>query len=184
MAEIVRFGRKGASTPARLAAFRAAEAARNSRLATLWLVILAFFSSAAIGALALPYVMPKLSSSARAPQLAYVTLQMCKSGRGSNCVVDGDTFRLNDQPIRIADIDTPETRDYGCPAEKALGDRATMRMQQLLNAGPFELQPYERDEDRYGRKLRIVIRDGRSLGRILVDEGLARIWDGSRHSWC
>ena len=57
-------------------------------------------------------------------------------------------------------------------------------MHQLLNAGAFELQPYERDEDQYGRKLRIVTRDGRSLGQILVAEGLARTWDGARHPWC
>lgn len=34
--------------------------------------------------------------------------------------------------------------------------------------------PNGRDEDKYGRKLRIVMRDGESLGGALVDEGLAR----------
>jgi micrococcal nuclease len=41
-----------------------------------------------------------------------------------------------------------------------------------------------RDEDRYGRKLRTIERDGRSLGDVLVAEGLARPWDGARRSWC
>jgi endonuclease YncB( thermonuclease family) len=44
--------------------------------------------------------------------------------------------------------------------------------------------PIERDADRYGRKLRVVTRNGRSLGDILVAEGLARRWDGRRRSWC
>ena len=41
-----------------------------------------------------------------------------------------------------------------------------------------------RDEDQYGRKLRMVTRDGRSIGEVLVGEGLARRWEGSRRSWC
>ena len=143
----------------------------------------AFFAVAAAGSVALPHLLPAPPAAA-APDIVFLTLPMCRNGQGSDCVIDGDTFRLAGQSIRVADIDTPETRDYGCAAEKTLGDRATLRMRQLLNAGPFELQPYERDEDQYGRKLRIVTRDGQSLGQLLVNEGLARPWDGSRHSWC
>jgi endonuclease YncB( thermonuclease family) len=59
-------------------------------------------------------------------------------------------------------------------------------MRALLAAGPFQLHPAPdgRDEDRYGRKLRIVTRGGRSLGDVLVDEGLARTWTGRREGWC
>jgi endonuclease YncB( thermonuclease family) len=108
---------------------------------------------------------------------------MC-DGAGWNCVVDGDTFRHEGQRIRIADIDAPEVRDFKCGSEKLLGDRATGRLRELLSAGPFELAPIDRDEDVYGRKLRVVMRDGHSLGQQLVDEGLARRWTGSRRSWC
>ena len=38
------------------------------------------------------------------------------------------------------------------------------------------MTPFGRDEDRYGRKLRVVVRNGRSLGDQLVSEGLARTW--------
>jgi endonuclease YncB( thermonuclease family) len=55
----------------------------------------------------------------------------------------------------------------------------------LLAAGPFELETIGgRDEDLYGRKLRIVTRDGRSIGDQLVAEGLARTWSGRREPWC
>jgi micrococcal nuclease len=53
-----------------------------------------------------------------------------------------------------------------------------------MNAGPFRLVAGGRDEDRYGRKLRTIARGGRSLGDMLVAEGLARRWDGGRRSWC
>jgi endonuclease YncB( thermonuclease family) len=55
---------------------------------------------------------------------------------------------------------------------------------ELINAGPIELVRRGRDEDRYGRKLRVIARHGRSLSDTLVAEGLARRWDGRRRSWC
>jgi endonuclease YncB( thermonuclease family) len=100
-------------------------------------------------------------------------------------VIDGDTFVYAGTRIRIADIDTPEVRGR-CPYETALAARATARTRQLLAAGTFELHslPSGRDEDRYGRKLRIVTRGGRSVGHMLVVEGLARTWTGRREPWC
>ncbi len=101
------------------------------------------------------------------------------------CVVDGDTLWLNGTKIRVADIDTPEISQPRCPAEKALGDRATERFIELLNQGPFELARLgSRDTDRYGRSLRIVLRNGHSIGDQLVQEGLARTWTGRREPWC
>lgn len=105
--------------------------------------------------------------------------------RGPVRVIDGDTFEYGGVRIRIADIDAPEVHGL-CPDEIARAARATERMRTLLVAGPFELRalPDGRDEDRYGRKLRIVTRSGRSLGDMLVAEGLARTWTGRREPWC
>jgi micrococcal nuclease len=103
----------------------------------------------------------------------------------NNCVVDGDTFVLDGERIRIADIDAPETSGAQCASEAALAARATARLRELLNEGAFELQAYRsRDADRYGRKLRVVLRDGSSIGDKLIAEGLARRWTGRRLPWC
>lgn len=99
-------------------------------------------------------------------------------------MVDGDTIWLHGQKIRIADINAPEVSKPDCSAERSLGERATSRLTSLLNEGGFSLEQVDRDEDRFGRKLRIVTRDGGSLGEMLVSEGLAEEWTGSRHSWC
>lgn len=100
-------------------------------------------------------------------------------------MVDGDTFYLRGEKIRIADINAPEVADPKCAAEAELGARATRRLQALLNAGPFSLRAWgDADRDQYGRQLRVVSRDGKSLGTILVAEGLARPWTGRRGSWC
>lgn len=108
----------------------------------------------------------------------------CYTGGGTNCVVDGDTLWLGGQKIRMADIDAPETHEPRCAQEQALGDRATRRLRELLNNGAVSLQPIDRDVDKYGRKLRIVLVDGRSVGERLVDEGLARRYAGGRRPWC
>ncbi len=111
--------------------------------------------------------------------------QYCASAQQQNCVIDGDTVRYNGLSIRLEDIDAPETRKYKCASEAALGRRATQRLRELMNAGPFQVvYTGGRDEDRYGRKLRVIERDGRSFGATLVAEGLARPWDGARRSWC
>jgi micrococcal nuclease len=115
----------------------------------------------------------------------FSTFRLCLGGGQSNCVVDGDSIWYGGVKIRLADIDTPEVFSPKCASEAALGRRATERLQELLNAGPFEVVPSgSRDVDRYGRKLRVLERHGRSLGDILIAEGLARRWDGARRSWC
>lgn len=108
----------------------------------------------------------------------------CHTGGGTNCVVDGDTIWFQGQKIRIADIDAPETHDPQCASEKALGDRATARLHELVNSGPVSLKSIDRDEDRYGRKLRIVEVNGDSVGDTLVGKGLARWYEGGRRPWC
>ena len=125
-----------------------------------------------------------VTAAATPAAMVNVGFDICHGGSDTNCVIDGDTVRFSGMTVRIADIDTPETRDFGCMSEKVRGDQATRRMRELLNAGPFEVRGYPRDEDVYGRKLRILVRDGVSIGQMLVAEGLARTWDGSRHSWC
>lgn len=120
-----------------------------------------------------------------APAKAAPKFTLCPHGGGMNCVVDGDTIWLDGTKIRVADIDAPETHPPHCPQEAQLGQAATLRLQALLNAGPITLRAIKRDTDRYGRKLRLLMRDGQSLGMALVREGLARPYQGGpRQPWC
>ncbi|WP_434730689.1 thermonuclease family protein [Rhizobium binae] len=112
-------------------------------------------------------------------------IEKCTSAVRDTCVVDGDTLWLRGNKIRVADIDTPEISEPKCPSELALGNRATERFIALINEGPFEMQAWPgRDVDRYGRKLRVLTRNGRSLGDVLVSDGLARTWSGRQEPWC
>jgi micrococcal nuclease len=116
--------------------------------------------------------------------LAAAAFALCAEPPRTTCVVDGDTFWLNGEKVRIADINAPETHSAACPAERTLGERATRRLVALLNAGPFTLEIEGRTSDRYGRALRVVKRGNRSLGGQLVSEGLAEPWRGKRSDWC
>ena len=123
---------------------------------------------------------PAAASHPKAP----AGFRICHTGGGYNCVVDGDTIRLRGEKIRLVDIDAPETHDFRCRNEKALGERAARRLRQLLNSGPMTVQRLGRDKDRNGRKLRLVLVHGRNVGAMLVREGLARPYGGRRRPWC
>lgn len=125
-----------------------------------------------------------LGATPAAAATIHASFGTCHTGGGTNCVVDGDTIWLSGQKIRVADIDAPETHPARCAEEQALGDQATVRLQQLLNHGAVSLRAIDRDEDRYGRKLRIVLVNGTSVGDTLVGEGLARWYAGGRRPWC
>lgn len=129
--------------------------------------------------------LPRPASDVAAPsRVTGRRFVICHTGGGFDCVVDGDTAWIAGEKVRVADIDAPETHPPRCDFEADLGDRATRRLAELMNAGPFEVRSIDRDTDRYGRKLRVLVRDGRSLGDQLVAEGLARTWEGRRRPWC
>ncbi len=118
------------------------------------------------------------------PLFAAAAFAACGPAPRTTCVVDGDTFWLEGEKVRLADINAPETAGARCPSEAERGAAAKQRLLALLNAGPFRLERADRDRDRYGRLLRVVLRDGRSIGAMLVAEGLAEPWRGRRSHWC
>ena len=124
--------------------------------------------------------MTQLASIASIPRF-----KVCTGPVPRTCVVDGDTIWLEGEKIRIADIDTPEIGEAKCQSEHDRGILARDRLAGLLNEGKFDVIPGGgRNEDQYGRKLRVLTRDGHSLGNVLVSEGLARTWSGQREPWC
>ena len=111
---------------------------------------------------------------------------ICDGPRRETCVVDGDTIWYEGEKIRLVGFDTPETWKPKCPNERRLGEQATRRLQALLNAGAFSLDPNPEGEshDHYGRALFVISRGGTNLGEVLVAEGLAERRGGWGKSWC
>ena len=118
------------------------------------------------------------------PERVSQHFERCGSGSSVACVVDGDSFRLGKRRIRVRGIDAPES-EGACPAETALAERSTARLAELLSAGPFIMTAVGGDErDQYGRDLRVLTRNGRSIGQAMVDAGLAHDYHGQKTSWC
>lgn len=131
---------------------------------------------------------PFLSSE---PERVTHSFSRCGPGRSYACVVDGDTFKLGQRRIRIIGIDAPETHRSKCAEEARLGERATARLRELLNQGPFEMvAPVYGKQDRYGRDLRAARRtrpDGstQSIADEMRESGLAhRYLGGLKPGWC
>ncbi len=98
-------------------------------------------------------------------------------------VTDGDTFRVRDERIRIANIDTPEMPGRArCDSEARLALEAKARLGELLSDGEVRLA--RQGLDRYGRTLATVRAGGVDVGEQLIRDRLAQRWMGRRASWC
>ena len=130
----------------------------------------------------LPNFVVPTAAQASAPVNA--SFGYCQWGGGSNCVVDGDTFWIGGEKVRIAGIDAPETHPSRCEYEARLGNEATERLHALLNGGAVTMTSIDRDRDVYGRLLRNVQVDGADVGEAMVSAGVAREYGGGRRPWC
>jgi micrococcal nuclease len=127
----------------------------------------------------------RLAHAAGVPDAEHGSFGPCVGAHRITCVVDGDTIWYRGEKVRVADVNAPELSHPACPAEADLAAAATVRLTVLLNAGAFSLAPWPaRRIDRYGRSLYVITRAGRSLGQMLVSEGLAERWKGYRSNWC
>lgn len=108
-------------------------------------------------------------------------------------VIDGDTFEMAGETIRIANIDAPERSPRSrCQAEAALAEVATDELGAIL-AGDFTgpdgatiLPTLEREgRDRYGRTLaRVRSVQGEDVGDAMIARNAAVRWTGRRAEWC
>ena len=124
------------------------------------------------------------SAGSSGAQAVRASFGYCCAGGGTNCVVDGDTFYLNGEKVRIAGIDAPETHPPRCADEARLGNEATEKLHALLNSGAVTMTSIDRDRDVYGRLLRNVAVGGQDVGEAMISAGVAREYGTGRRSWC
>jgi endonuclease YncB( thermonuclease family) len=101
-------------------------------------------------------------------------------------VVDGDTLAAGTERIRILGIDTPESYNPQCNAERRRAFESAGAVQHLIWTRKVRIERTGR-KDRYGRTLAKVYVGvpERDIAEILVSEGFARPYSGGkRQSWC
>lgn len=103
-------------------------------------------------------------------------------------VIDGDTFRLGEEVIRISNIDAPEMPPRSrCWAEARLAREATLELQRIQAEAPRTgRQRITREgKDQYGRTLARVSYDGvADAGELMIARGYAVPRVGHRWDWC
>jgi endonuclease YncB( thermonuclease family) len=98
-------------------------------------------------------------------------------------VIDGDTFRLNGERIRILNIDAPEMPSGAkCEAEGYLALAARDRLLALLKSGPLAVERHGKDQ--YRRTLAYIRVSGADVGEMLIAGHFAAPWQGHKHDWC
>lgn len=109
----------------------------------------------------------------------------CGTSGLDNCVMSGDTFWYRKTKVVLADIAAPRTEGAACQQERDRGFAAKVRLKDLLSSGRFDLETLKTaGSGAAPGVLRVATRDGRSLGSILVSEGLAKPRMARQQGWC
>lgn len=102
---------------------------------------------------------------------------------GKIYVIDGDTFGIGSEHIRILGMDAPETHPPRCAQEAQLGNAATEKLKELLSSGTVTLSGS--GHDLYGRELKQVSVDGVDVAQTMIAAGLASSYSGGKkQGWC
>lgn len=90
-------------------------------------------------------------------------------------VIDGDTFVINQEHVRIIGIDTPEK-------EECYYEESSQYLQKLIENQAVELiaQPTD-NKDKYGRLLRYVHIADNDIGLQMLQDGYARNYPWFTH---
>lgn len=108
-------------------------------------------------------------------------------------VIDGDTFEINGEKIRLIGIDYPDItsnrigkwEDMGIPRQQIIACYAdgSQALKELLSniSVTLEIDPNEQDKDQYGRLLRYVkLSTGTYVEEWLLERGYAVMYDPTK----
>lgn len=99
-------------------------------------------------------------------------------------VIDGDTFRVGRERLRIENLDAPDIADHAkCALEAQRGARAAAYARKLVDRGPVTIRPIGR-RDRYGRELVRVSIGNKDFATLMIQAGVGRPWRGRSSDWC
>jgi len=119
--------------------------------------------------------------------LVFISMQNADAACGVPLeIVDGDTVRVDGAEWRLRGFDTPEHSPRAkCDAERRLAEIAKRRLQQIVDGCSTLATVASGTKDRYGRELGDLIVDGRNVREPLLEECLARPYNGGkRNGWC
>lgn len=103
----------------------------------------------------------------------------CDDAAGHACVLSPGQFSYRGRSYRLSDVAAPSLIDPACPLEEEIAQKGRMTLLALMNGGAFEMMVDPADDS-----ARILMRDGVSLGALLILKGYAKPATTVRFDWC
>jgi micrococcal nuclease len=106
------------------------------------------------------------------PTIAVImALGLAASAAGAEEVVtiDGDSFRLDGEIVRIFGYDAPEGLHPRCETERMSGYAAQEALRRILAGSRLTVE--RRGKDRHGRTLARVLANGRDIAELMISAG-------------
>lgn len=156
---------------------------KRARLIPVGMLLLAL-ALAAGGAMLLLQILPGTNESSRpvaTPTTISEEFALCDDSKGDACVLGADAYAWRGRRYHLADISVPGEIDPRCPQEAALAHRGRAVLLAMMNGGAFDAMPDSADTD---PSARILLRDGVSIGQLMILKGHARPWSRQPIDWC
>ena len=134
---------------------------------------------AVAGVLLFHYAVPDPEKAQSASTIIIDSFSACDESGGNGCTLSADRYSWHGRTYRVADIRAPSLDNPRCPQEAELARNGRTAMLALMNGGAFDARPAPS-----GGSERILIRDGVSLGSILILKGYARPPGEDQIDWC
>lgn len=157
------------------------DAEDRSRIVPVGMVLLALLV-AGVAIFLFRTAMPSAASTLHSQDAATsITAEfaLCDDPNGQACVLSPDSYAYAGQRYHLSDIRGPSLTGAPCEAQRAQQGRIALAA--MLNGGTFAALPDSADSD---RSARLLVRDGVSLGQLMVLKHHARTWSRGPINWC
>jgi hypothetical protein len=156
---------------------------QKARVVPIGLLLGALAIAGAI-ALLLAKILPAPDDTAKqvaAPTSINEPFALCDDVRGDACILSANAYAWRGTRYHLADISVPSGTAPRCPAEAERAQKGRAALAAMVNGGAFEARPDAADPDPAAR---LLLRDGVSIGQLMILKGHAKPWSRTPIDWC
>jgi len=156
---------------------------QRTRIVPLGLLLIAL-GIAGAAALLLAKILPapgEAANQAATPMTINDRFALCDDAKGDACILSANAYAWRGRRYHLADVSVPSEANARCPAEADRAKKGRAALAAMLNGGAFEAQPDSADTD---PSAQLLMRDGVSIGQLMILKGHARLWSRDPIDWC